>query len=526
MKWLTSWVLTSMLWLAPSGQAAEAQASSKSDKELSRASDLIDALHLDEAEQVLAGLDAEHPDAPGPTFQRSMLAFYRGNYAAAVELSARAMVLSGDDHVLANWRSMHDVQQATQTLTASYVHERSSDGRYVVSFPEGVDRVLLPYAMQTLVAADRALSEVLGAQVPGPIRLEIYPSADALAQVSTLTKDQIQTSGTVALCKWNRLMITSPRALVRGYPWTDTIAHELTHLYISYVTQDRAPVWLQEGCAKLLERRFRDPQAAFVLDPASRTLLERANRDGRLLRFEQLHPSIALLPSQDDAGLAFAQVSTFMDRFVSTHGPAALRAALSLVGKGVDAREALARAADTRFAELERAWRSTLPKAESEHAPRKLARRFRAGHDTAPDESQDVASVAARRFLRLGDLLWSRHHVRGAMLEYDKAHKADADDPIVAARLSRAALDAGDPARSLGAVEPLLARYPEHAPTHAVCGAALLALGREVEARSELFEAVRINPFDPEPHCALARIPGDDEATRIERSACAVLRAP
>jgi tetratricopeptide (TPR) repeat protein len=164
-----------------------------------------------------------------------------------------------------------------------------------------------------------------------------------------------------------------------------------------------------------------------------------------------------------------------------------------------------------------------LPKASPVSAPRKLARRFRAATSEAPDESQDVAVSEARRFLRLGDMLWSRRHARGAMLEYEKAHKADSDDPIVAARLARAALAAGDPERSLAALEPLLARYPEHAPTHAVRGAALFELGRSQEARSALLEAIRINPFDPDPHCRLARLGKSADETQTEQAACRAL---
>jgi tetratricopeptide (TPR) repeat protein len=396
----------------------------------------------------------------------------------------------------------------------------------MVYFPEGQDRVLLPYAFDVMSSMDRALSAVVGVPVPGPIRLEIYPSAAALAEVSTLTLEQIETSGTVALCKWNRLMITSPRALVRGYPWVDTIAHELTHLYLSYVTQERAPVWLQEGTAKLLERRWRDPLAPFELDPTSRGLLLRATRDGKLLSFEQLHPSIALLPSQDDATLAFAQVSTFMNAFVESHGERSLREALQQIARGVDAREALARASGMRFSDLERSWRNGLPKAAPTNTPRKLARRFRTNESEAPDESQDVAVSEARRFLRLGDMLWSRRRARAAMFEYEKAHSADTDDPIVAARLARAALEAGDATRSLAALTPLLARYPEHAPTHAVRGAALLELGRPQEARAALLEAIRINPFDPDPHCRLRRVAEDPEDAKVEEAACALLSSP
>ena len=54
-------------------------------------------------------------------------------------------------------------------------------------------------------------------------------------------------------------MVTTPRALAYGYPWLDSINHELVHYAVSTLTGDRAPVWLQEGLAKFLERRWREP---------------------------------------------------------------------------------------------------------------------------------------------------------------------------------------------------------------------------------------------------------------------------
>lgn len=497
-----------------------------SGKDVGHVNDLIESLQLTEANAALKRLESTFPDAAPVVFQRALLTFYAGDYAQAVELADRALDLMGESKAPKAWQSTRDLIASTLDATREHKRTASPDGRFQISYPAGDAQVLLPYAFDVLTRMDRALTNVVGMPVPGPIRLEIYPSATALAQVSTLTLDQIETSGTVALCKWNRLMVTSPRALVRGYPWVDTIAHELTHLYLSFATQERAPVWLQEGTAKLLERRWRSASEEFVLDPTSRNLLLRATRDSKLLTFDQLHPSIALLPSQDDATLAFAQVSTFMNSFVGAHGERALRDALGAIAQGIDARDALSHAAGKRFGELERDWKSALPKAAPANAPRKLARRFSGSGGAAPDESQDVAVSEARRFLRIGDMLWNRRHPRGAMLEYEKAHRADADDPIVAARLARSALEAGDPGRSLAALEPLLSRYPEHAPTHAVRGAALHELGRQAEARVALLEAIRINPFDPDPHCRLERIVEQSEEAAAERSACDLLTGP
>jgi hypothetical protein len=386
-------------------------------KDVGRVADMIEALQLVEAGNVLKELENAYPATAPIEFQRALLTFYAGDYAAAVALADQAIERIGQAQAPKAWLSTRELIASTHEATRDYQREVSADGRYSIAFPPGEDRVLLPYAFEVLANMDRVLRNVVGMPLPGPIRLEIYPSAGALARVSTLTLEQIETSGTVALCKWNRLMITSPRALVRGYPWVDTIAHELTHLYLSFATQERAPVWLQEGTAKLLERRWRDPNAPFELDPTSRNLLLKAAHDGKLLTFDQLHPSIALLPSQDDATLAFAQVSTFMSSFVTSRGEGALREALAQIARGSDARDALGRAAGMRFSELEHDWKASLPKAAPSNGPRKLARRFRSGGNEAPDEAQDVAVSEARRFLRIGDLLWSRSPPRGAMLE-------------------------------------------------------------------------------------------------------------
>src|SRR4029078_11536155 len=136
---------------------------------------------------------------------------------------------------------------------------------------------LARYALEVLADADRALERVFALKLEGPIRLEIYPSPETRAKVSALTIEQIQTTGTVALSKWNRLMITSPKALVRGYPWADTITHEFVHLVLSRVTGEGAPVLLPDGTAKLYERVWRPQGSGLLLDKAAEALLLDAN---------------------------------------------------------------------------------------------------------------------------------------------------------------------------------------------------------------------------------------------------------
>lgn len=511
-----------LLALHAAGAARADQAPAPTtDQLIDRAIDELVALRIDDAERTLAAIEPAAAQRADALFTRAQLAFYRGEYRQAVELSIQANAGATQRERRA-WEDVSKLMLASRDVTADYARRASSDGRYVVLYPKGKDEVLADDAIEVLSAADRALAGVFGVQIPGPIRLEIYPSPETLAEVSPLTVEQIRTTGTVALSKWNRLMITSPKALVRGYPWADTITHELVHLWVSRLTAERAPVWLQEGTAKLLERAWRSEDGGLTLDAGSRALLHDAKRDNKLLTFDQMHPSIAMLPSEDDAILAFAEVATFMDAYVRRYGKGALRSGLEAIAGGEDARTALAKAAGQEFRTIESEWRAGI-QVDAPAEARPLKTRFKAGEDR-DDESDEVVETTARKHMRIGDLLWDRGRPGAASKEYEKAHRADTLDPIVAARWGRAALAAGNPKGAVEALTPQKALYPTHAPTHAVLGAAYLELGQKAEAARALREAVWLNPFDPAPQCGLAEAASDPNEAARARKACSLLK--
>ena len=489
---------------------------------LEQAADAITALRLDEAEQTLAQLSKSEPGLPALVFVQANLLFYRGEYAKALVLADRALA-DNRTRESREWQGMRDLIAETEKVTHDFQHKLSNDGRYSVSWPAGKDEVLADYALVVLAQADQALQRIFKTPLPSPIRLEIYATPETLAKVSSLTEEQIKTTGTVALSKWNRLMITSPKALVRGYPWADTITHELVHMVVSRSTDDRAPVWLQEGTAKLFERAWRKQASDFMLDPATQALLQDAKAKNKLLTFEQMHPSIAMLPSEDDAALAFAQVSTFMHLYTQRYGEASLRTAFAAIAHGVDARDALGQAAKQGFSTLETDWRKSLPVTADAQTLRRLRTRFNVG-DGPTDDSSDVVLDKARRHMRIGDLLWDRDRKAAASLEYERAQKADPGDPIVATRWARASLAANNPLAVIEALQPQLLRYPTMAPAHALLGAARLQLGDRAAACDSLREAIWINPFDPNPHCDLARGSDDRVEAERERRNCDALR--
>ena len=440
--------------------------------------------------------------------------FYSGDYEAAANGIAE---LRKDPRYGTELGDLVDVIVDTYETTKNY--ETVVYENFEVRYAPGDDEILVPYAIDALKAATEALEAELGVKMVSPVRLEIYPDAESLARVSTLSVDAIRNTGTIALCKWGRLMIASPGALMHGYPWLDTIVHEYVHLLLTKASLDRAPVWLQEGLAKFLETRWRQDEASLRHDPAATQLLHEAARADQLLDFDQMHPSIALLPTQKVAALAFAQVSSFMAMYYREFGRDGVQKALERVGAGEDARKALARVAGVSWKTLETRWRSSLS-SDPDSPPARLMPLYLSGEATEQDEIAGVELDRARNYVRLGDLLWTRSRPAAASVEYAKAHEAAPADPVVASRYARSAIAGGRPQNAIAPLKRTLERYPTHAPALSSLATALFRMSNFGGARDAANEAIAHNPFDPQPHCILSQLAlpqAEHEATLCSR---------
>ncbi|HVR01760.1 MAG TPA: hypothetical protein VMT47_06490, partial [Polyangia bacterium] len=264
------------------------------------------------------------------------------------------------------------------------------------------------------------------------------------------------------------------------------------------------------------------PELALTSTEAA--LLAAGLRKGRLITFDEMHPSMAKLPSAEDATLAFAEVANAVGHLYAEKGTAGLRAAVKRVGDGEDAREAVAAAAGVTWAEFERGWRAymvaqkykTFPAIDfpTTHIrkPNAIASQRKPSEDEALSPSGKMA--APFRFLRLGNMLLRRERPRAAVIEYEKGAKAvtsagrGSGEPAAAwlfpVKLGRTYLVLGEPDRALRALEPVQVVFPDLPWPHVIAGEAKLAKGAPGEAIVELRAALATNPFDPEVHCTLA----------------------
>jgi tetratricopeptide (TPR) repeat protein len=493
--------------------------------EAKRVEDLYDSWRFDEANQALEALARSAPGTPEVLYLQGYERFLSGDYPAAVAKLKAAFSLAPRATAI---KEMIDLAAAAGEAIKGHQERRSK--HFVLRYPPE-DAVIADYALEALESAVAALGQDLGFVPPRPIPVDIYRAPSDLASVSTLTPEEVERTGTIALCKWARLMATTPRALRFGYPWLDSLSHELVHYVVSTLSQDRAPVWLQEGLAKFLERRWRDP-AGPDLPPSMQHLLAKALASGKLISFEAMHPSMAKLPAAEDAALAFAEVATAIGSLHARGGMEALRTAIGKVREGVDARAAVAQAAGGTWPQFEKGWKAFMAAQHYKTFPglEPVTRKFRKPGAMAskrgPSEDEAVTGAdPVARYLRLGNMLLLRNRPRAATVEYERGAKlAGPGQWLFPVKLGRTYLALGDPARALKAVGEVRSLYPELPWPHLIAGQAYLAQGEPAKALASLQSSLAANPFDPNVHCAMAdayqRLPAGPDAppARKERA--------
>jgi thiol-disulfide isomerase/thioredoxin/tetratricopeptide (TPR) repeat protein len=455
------------------------------------------------AEEELRSMSAESSSNPRVLAMTARVHFFAGRYPEAYDTLKRAVNAGWEDR----WETLA-LYERTLYVTANWTEVE--EGRFRVRYKPGTDAVLVEDGLKTLVLAERFITPRLGTAPPGFTILEVFPDGRSFIAASSLTKDAVQTTGTVALSKWSRLLLTSPRALGRGYDWQNTIAHEYIHLVVAHSSGDSAPVWLQEAIAKYLDNRWRDGQDRFRLDIRSQGLLARALSENDLVTFEEMHPSLAMLPSADRAGLAYAQLATLMDFSFQRAGEDVLLRTLPLVKSGMDPRLALAQGAGfSTFDDLYRAWlRYVRALPLTNRALSDMPTVLDGGDEMTADPVLSKRKDLAR-FVRLGDLLRERTRPSAALVEYAKAVPIDEpQSPLLANRIAQSHMDLGDFRSAKGSLVESLENYPEFALSHRTLGQIYRALGSPVQAARSYKASAELNPFDSEVQQALIEVYG------------------
>jgi tetratricopeptide (TPR) repeat protein len=249
-------------------------------------------------------------------------------------------------------------------------------------------------------------------------------------------------------------------------------------------------------------------------------MLRDAARSGKLVTFAQMHPSMAKLPSQEAAALAFAEVAVAIEVMQARGGPGAVRRVLEGVARGDPAEQAVAAALSVPFATFEKEWRRWMLERPLPAGGEREMRKLRFQGDPGPySEWSEIADEKARGHARLGEIFRERGRWEPARQEYARAaRRGGAASPTLAGRYALASLMTGHAAEAERVLAEALRAHPEAGTLHVQMGRVRLSREDWAGARESFLLANRTDPFDPEIHAGLARAAeGLGEATTASR---------
>ncbi len=487
----------------------------------------IESWHFETAEKILADLEENQRNTPRARYLAGKLLFYKGKYADALPEFRQA--IEGARAEIA-WKILRNRAQESERVFSKLAKKIGPKGQFVFRYQQGPDAILIPYAENALQRQLSELTNLLGDRPDFPVEIAILPDVETMASVTGLLVEQIERTGTVGVTKYGRVMILSPRKLATGYPWLDTLAHEFTHLIITRISRNHAPIWLHEGIAKFLEPRWRG-ETFGTLTPEEAYLLDRASREGRLIPLRRFHPSVANLPNQEDAALAYAQVLSFVHYLNGKLEQDWIRLFLEYLGNGMKIDDTVWKLSKFSLHRLYAWWKQSVSGKRQTPVPavELMKRRFKHGKATGEGGLESLLSADVRKHLRVGDLLRLRGHIKAAEKEYKRAHKlAPSPSPKITDRLAACYLELGNHKAVISMLPKMAELYPAHSTTFIQLGTALAMENRPEEAAKFLENANAINPFHPEIHCKLRDLyTKEGRAVAADREAehCRILAA-
>jgi len=479
---------------------------------LDEATDAITALDVDRARTLLSKLDAKDPEV---ALQLARLALYEDDCDTAVTELEKAGV---------------EKLKATKDLKPIAAGcARGSGGTLVVNdvtfgvrvrLQDDADLALVPLIGETIHKQLAVLEKDLGVKMPRPVRVNLVRDQATLSVMTGLPYDAARTTGTVGIAKYGRVIMLSPRAIPYGYGFRDTLAHELTHLALSRGTLDRAPLWLQEGVAKREEARWRE--ATPIDGVSSPDVFAAKGLEAGLGRpLDGIGPSVAMLPSAQQAAVVYAEVTSFVrflagDRAGETptapSDPTVLPRLVKALATAKDVDAALVEVTGKDLKAWDGIWRPWVmgKKALPDGAyPDPKAKR----KDPRP----------ARNAVRLGELLLARKHLAAARKELEPL-AGETKDPWIMAWVARGRLLGGDPTGAKALLDPFKV-MGDSGLFWALRGDALRAIGvTGKETVQAYLEAIAHAPLSVEAACGWSDVaPEPTEFPSIGRAVAQAL---
>ncbi|MFB0527871.1 MAG: tetratricopeptide repeat protein, partial [bacterium] len=399
--------------------------------------------------------------------------FYQGNYDKAIEYLQNASLMEPKNE---ERRRLLSFVQGTKEITKEFSNYSSE--HFILRLGDK-DNLLVDYALHALEKAYQEIQDDLDYFPEEKVVVEIYPTTEGFTHASSLTPKQIEVSGAIGICKFNRIMIISPRCLVYGYRWLDALTHEFIHYLIAKLTGLNIPLWLNEGLAKYHETRWRVKQPNYLI-PLYKNVLLGAWREGKWIDFQKMKRGMPTLESREEVILAFAEVSLAVDYLLQYHGRKKLIHFLRELGKTTgEGRE-------ERFEKVEKHWdeifyqffeidqkkfqsvlRDFLEEMKLEETPGIAVDNFKLKEEGKEvNELEEYIGVGARGHVRLGDMYRQRGRLNVALIEYEKGLRKEPNNHVILNKMGKTYSALGKFTEAEDSFKKSLQANPNYGPTY------------------------------------------------------------
>jgi tetratricopeptide (TPR) repeat protein len=470
------------------------------DPKFKKAEELLDSWRIAEAQELAVKFLKEDPKSAAALDLDAWAKFYQGRYDEALKSVERALAID----------SKNDRRQAMrvfsqQTLDVAKMLKRFDSAHFSLYLDEKRDGILASYALEILEKSYENIGAELGYYPKEKVRVEIAPDAVTFNAISTLSLRDIEQTGAVGICKFNKLMIISPRALSLGYRWADSLSHEYLHYVIVALSNNQAPIWLHEGTARFYETRWRQPvppkdAAEDYLTPANQTLLVQALEKNKFVGFKNMEPSLIHLQTPEEVQLAYAEAASAIDFINSSKGNSGIRELLAtLTDKSIPA--AIEKLFGFSFEDFETRWKAFLKAKGLKEIEGSRVRKLKVKSDQKEDEEvvelKEIQSVVARNRTHLGDQLLGKGRAVAAANEYQRALQASPHSPVILNKLGRVFIQMNRYDDALPPLKKALELDPDNGGTYVQLGRIHHATKSYRDSKAALEEALQINPFNP-----------------------------
>ena len=441
--------------------------------------DLIDSLDIDRAESLLKKLEV---DEESISYLRGKISFFRGEYADAVRYFS---TIKNEDYIIKCAKNAYE-------LTKDY--KRYESEHFIFLYPSEREEIFVEYLIDGLERAFVRLAPAFGFHYNRKIRVEILDNQLNLARLTNLPEEAIKKTNTIAVTKFNKIILSSPETQLEGYDYVNTAVHEFTHFMISTVTYERTPVWIHEALARYFDHY--EKERLPDLRPDTLSLLKSRYEKNNLITFDQIHPSMALLPSQEDTAVAFAEVFLVSEFLYKREGLGFVNKLLSMLRDRKDIDEIFRKFGFSGFKGFEKEFFSYLQKRLEK--VNSLEHLYYEKKSKKGNKSEYMGDALSSKYVKLGDLLFLEKLYSAAFVEYDKASKIGVINPHIENRKAFALINAGRFKEATDILERIVDIYPDYYSTFVNLARGYMAQKNYPKAIPALERAVRINPFDKE----------------------------